>query len=162
MHCNALSGGFTERLTKLKLLGPLQGPSNALAMPQKWPEILLAHVWEKLGTGFPRFDYSNKIVHNSTNNELSSWKKLSKTSPITNFDLSCWKKNRQTENYIKNRCHMKRRSNSMQQKKKSRRKALYKVGQLINKHAVLFFRISWCLVFRQFFICNVLWFLLSF
>ena len=36
MDCSAVSGGFTVRLTKLKLLGPLQGPgrgpSNALEM----------------------------------------------------------------------------------------------------------------------------------
>lgn len=68
--------GFTVRLMKLELQGPLlaRAPSRALGealvISYKCSEILLAHIRKILHSGFPKFETSHKHLHGITNREL--------------------------------------------------------------------------------------------
>jgi hypothetical protein len=68
-------GGFTVTQMKRMLQGPslARAPSKTLAGAiemYKFPEILRAHVLNKLDKGFPTLDRSPKNLHGITNNEL--------------------------------------------------------------------------------------------
>jgi len=46
------------------------------AVLYKCPDILLADMWQELDRRFPKFDSNPKNLHDFTDNELRTWKKI--------------------------------------------------------------------------------------
>ena len=73
IYLEANEAEASEPLTCTKpFLG--RGRVNSRSLERPWN--LTVHIWKILDRGFPRFDNNPKNLHDITNNELWSWRKL--------------------------------------------------------------------------------------